>query len=82
MSEYTIRALTMAELCERNNGAGMGNCWCTWFHFDTPDQKVAASFLYNATRPVFERAGFSYVRPKGTKNCLMRRWVDPVPASA
>ena len=37
---------------------------------DTDGHKV--SVLYNSTRSVFERAGFSYVRPKGTKNCVMR----------
>ena len=37
---------------------------------DTDGRKV--SVLYNSTRSVFERAGFSYVRPKGTKNCVMR----------
>jgi hypothetical protein len=30
------------------------------------------SVLYNGTRSLFERVGFSYVRPKGTKNCVMR----------
>ncbi|GAA4830582.1 GNAT family N-acetyltransferase [Luteimicrobium xylanilyticum] len=39
---------------------------------DTPGQKVSASFLYNGVRSTFERAGFVYVRPKGTKNCVMR----------
>ena len=34
-----------------------------------------ASFLYNATRSMFEREGFSYDRSKGTKNCVMRRAV-------
>lgn len=41
--------------------------------------------LYNGTRQLFERAGFSYVRPKGTGNCVMRKRVTPVdtsPASA
>jgi len=37
---------------------------------DTDGHKV--SVLYNSTRSVFDRAGFSYVRPKGTKNCVMR----------
>ena len=37
---------------------------------DTDGQKV--SVLYNGTRSLFEQAGFSYVRPKGTKNCVMR----------
>jgi ribosomal protein S18 acetylase RimI-like enzyme len=30
------------------------------------------SVLYDGTRSLFERAGFTYVRPKGTKNCVMR----------
>jgi len=30
------------------------------------------SVLYSATRGIFEAAGFRYIRPKGTKNCLMR----------
>ena len=37
---------------------------------DTDGQKV--SVLYNGTRSLFEQTGFSYVRPKGTKNCVMR----------
>jgi len=44
---------------------------------DAPGAKVSASFLYNVTRPLFERAGFTYVRPKGTKNCVMRLTVAP-----
>jgi hypothetical protein len=38
---------------------------------DTGGQKV--SVLYNGTRSLFEQAGFSYVRPKGMKNCVMRK---------
>lgn len=34
-------------------------------------KKVSASFLYNGNRRMFERAGFSYERPKGAKNCVM-----------
>ena len=37
---------------------------------DNDGKKV--SVLYNGTRRLFERVGFSYVRPKGTKNCVMR----------
>jgi hypothetical protein len=33
------------------------------------------SVLYNGTRTLFERAGFEYVRSKGTGNCVMRRTV-------
>jgi hypothetical protein len=40
---------------------------------DTGGQKV--SVLYNGTRFLFERAGFSYLRPKGKRNCVMRRVV-------
>ncbi len=44
---------------------------------DTPGQKTSASFLYSATRTMFEEAGFEYERKKGTKNCVMRRSVAP-----
>ena len=40
---------------------------------DNNGRKV--SVLYNGTRALFERAGFVYNRPKGTKNCVMRRTV-------
>ena len=40
---------------------------------DTEGKKV--SVLYNGTRTLYERAGFDYVRPKGTRNCVMRRVV-------
>ncbi|MEO7586810.1 MAG: GNAT family N-acetyltransferase [Arachnia sp.] len=48
MPEYTIRALTgqtwdaFADLCERNNGGGMGGCWCCWFHNATKAERVAS----------------------------------------
>ena len=35
----------------------------------------------HATRSLFEEVGFSYERPKGKKNCVMRRTVSPVAAS-
>jgi hypothetical protein len=40
---------------------------------DTGGAKV--SVLYNGTRELFERAGFTFVRPKGLKNCVMRMQV-------
>ena len=40
---------------------------------DTEGKKI--SVLYNSTRAVYERAGFDYVRPKGLRNCVMRRTV-------
>ncbi|WP_235530665.1 GNAT family N-acetyltransferase [Phycicoccus sp. Root563] len=33
------------------------------------------SVLYNGTRALFERAGFTYDRPKGAKNCVMTKTV-------
>lgn len=39
---------------------------------DLPEGKrTSASFLYNATRTMYERLGFSYQRPKGKGNCVM-----------
>ena len=40
---------------------------------DTAGQRV--SVLYNSTRSLYERTGFSYLRPKGKRNCVMRRVV-------
>lgn len=40
---------------------------------DTGGQRK--SVLYNGTRELFERAGFAFVRSKGTGNCVMRRTV-------
>ena len=34
-------------------------------------KKMSSSFLYNCTRRLYARLGFSYVRPKGLKNCVM-----------
>lgn len=45
-------------------------------------KRVSSSFLYNATRTVYERAGFTYDRPKGQFNCVMRRTVGPTGALA
>lgn len=41
---------------------------------DTADGRKV-SVLYNATRSLYETAGFTYVRPKGLRNCVMRRVV-------
>ena len=45
---------------------------------DTPGRKVSASFLYSATRSMFEQAGFAYQRPKGKNHCVMRKVIAPV----
>jgi GNAT superfamily N-acetyltransferase len=40
-------------------------------------KKTSSSFLYTGTRSMYERVGFTYDRPKGLKNCVMVRTVDP-----
>lgn len=45
---------------------------------DLTDQtkRMSASFLYNGTRRMYERLGFTYDRPKGLKNCVMVKAVE------
>jgi hypothetical protein len=43
---------------------------------DLQGQKMRSQFLYSATRTMFERLGFTYERPKGKKNCVMRTTVS------
>ena len=38
-------------------------------------RKKNSSFLYNGTRTMYEREGFTYDRPKGLGNCVMVREV-------
>lgn len=40
-------------------------------------RKKNSSFLYNGTRAMYERVGFTYDRPKGLVNCVMVREVAP-----
>ena len=40
-------------------------------------KKRSSSFLYNGTRGLYERLGFTYDRPKGLKNCVMVKTVEP-----
>ncbi len=42
---------------------------------DTQGKRISASFLYNGTRTLFEKAGFSHERPKGKNHCVMRATV-------
>jgi hypothetical protein len=44
---------------------------------DTQGKKVSASFLYSATRTLFENAGFHFDRPKGKNHTVMRTTVAP-----
>jgi len=43
-----------------------------------PDRKISSSFLYNATRTMYERLGFIYECPKGKGNCVMSLTVPDV----
>jgi GNAT superfamily N-acetyltransferase len=42
---------------------------------DTQGKQITASFLYSATRSLFEDAGFTYSRPKGKNHCVMTKTV-------
>jgi GNAT superfamily N-acetyltransferase len=42
---------------------------------DTGGKQITASFLYSATRSLFDDAGFTYVRPKGKNHCVMTRTI-------
>jgi GNAT superfamily N-acetyltransferase len=42
---------------------------------DTEGNKVSNSFLYNGTRGIFEKAGFSYEGKKGKNHCIMRKTI-------
>lgn len=39
---------------------------------DLDGKRTSATFLYNGTRNPYERAGFSYLQPKGKNHCVMR----------
>jgi GNAT superfamily N-acetyltransferase len=43
-------------------------------------EKMRPQFLYNMTRSLYEETGFSFDRPKGKKNCVMRRTVSRKPS--
>jgi hypothetical protein len=39
----------------------------------TINNGARVSNLYNGSRSLFEAAGFTYIRPKGAGNCVMRK---------
>lgn len=43
-------------------------------------RRVGNSFLYNGTRALYERAGFTYQGPKGKNHTVMRRTVAAAPS--
>jgi hypothetical protein len=63
VSEYTIKPLStetwdaFARLCEKHNGMGFGQCWCTWFHPRRKDPGLDAAV--EAGRPYKESGTFS-----------------------
>jgi GNAT superfamily N-acetyltransferase len=40
-------------------------------HDIPPGKKMSSSFIYNSTRTMYERVGFTYERPKGQGNTVM-----------
>ncbi|MBA8793457.1 GNAT superfamily N-acetyltransferase [Friedmanniella endophytica] len=46
-----------------------------------PGKRPSSSFLYNATRTMYARLGFDYLRPKGKGNCVMRTVVPAASAA-
>lgn len=58
-------------------GAAGGGLVESYPHDLPAGKKTSASFLYNATRTMYERLGFSYQRPKGQGNCVMTMVVPP-----
>jgi len=44
---------------------------------DTQGKKISASFLYNGTRGLFEKARFEFVRSKGRTTASWRTTVEP-----
>jgi hypothetical protein len=49
---------------------------------DTDGKKTSASFLYNATRSLFEQAGFTYIRSKGIHHSVIRKTVPATRATS
>ena len=66
ITELAIRG-ALAQIAEAGGGVVEG------YPHDLTEvtKKMSSSFLYNSTRRVYERLGFTYVRPKGLKNCVM-----------
>lgn len=56
-------------------GAAGGGLVESYPHDLPPDKKTSSSFLYNATRTMYEQLGFEYQRPKGKGNCVMTRQI-------
>ena len=60
-------------------GAAGGGLVESYPHDLPPGKKTSSSFLYNATRTMYEQLGFTYQRPKGKGNCVMTAVVAGAP---
>ncbi|MHB1505224.1 MAG: GNAT family N-acetyltransferase [Sulfobacillus sp.] len=65
-----VAARALAGALEQIAQAGGGEVEA--YPHDTQGKKVSGSFLYNGTRHLFEKAGFTYDRAKWQRNCVMR----------
>jgi GNAT superfamily N-acetyltransferase len=58
--------------------AAQGGVVVEGYPHEIGEKKMNNSFVYNGTRAMYEEAGFTFVRPKGLKNTVMRRTVEPL----
>jgi len=56
-------------------GAAGGGLVESYPHDIPEGKKMSSSFLYNATRTMYEDLGFDFQRPKGQGNCVMTKVV-------
>lgn len=55
--------------------AGLGGGIVESYPQDTQGKKTSNSFLYNGSREIFDRAGFTYEGTKGKNHCIMRKTI-------
>lgn len=91
--DYRVTCLFVDRDCRRKGVAGValrgaldliaqaGGGVVEGYPQDTQGRKTSSTFLYSATRSLFERTGFRYDRPKGKNHCVMRRSVPPAEAT-
>jgi hypothetical protein len=74
MDDYTVKPLDTTHVaCLRpTRGETQRRLERRLVHVGRSGVGEEASFLYNGTRSLFERAGFEYQRPKGKYHCVMR----------
>ncbi len=91
--DYRVTCIFVDRSCRRRGVAGMalrgaldliakaGGGVVEGYPQDTQGKKTSPTFLYSATRSLFEQAGFTHDRHKGKNHCVMRRTVLPAEAS-